>query len=587
MRPASFVARSVPRWRWLWQHCLDQHHYSSHHYSSHSRTFALRVRTNAARFPSQPRVAPSSKPTPPTTPPSSRTRPARVCTPSATSLPLARDTATAATSAQLALVEAEKAHQPDTALELLPLVDQQTSPLTSSQPDSHWTEHLSSATAFESAVLSFAQKEQWSSLLTLYLAHPFHHPLLSVSFTPSTSASQLAIEAAMELRDWDKVLRVHVRTVVYEHRRQERGEDAGLKKQPVTATTKPSRSIKYSDRAAAASSASAFYRVHACLDCVLYSAYRLGRHDLVLSLFNVRTTPLPSSHTTYILSCAQTQQWQRVEQWLASVEEAVWEEVEMAAVHTVMTAWRLAFNQQTHLADQNHEQEQHRYHQSVALIAEWMMRVGAMSTPPQPAQWSADFRIQRVVDGPHSSFPLLIRPMLGYVSPLLVSALSTTTHYSEVGNMEAIITLTLLRMRSHLLSSPAPLLFSIYIQPPHSSLTSWDVDTAVEALGIRGMSAFVRGSEMRAVMGGSEKRRAEEAKRREESRELFESKGERRRRRMEEEAVKRGEMEEEKQWVLEIDVETMQRWMTKTMLPWERESLSVKKQQHEQKLVHA
>ena len=350
-----------------------------------------------------------------------------------------------------------------------------------------------------------------------------------------------------------------------------------------TAASKSTRSTKRVDRTAAASAASAAYRTHACLDCVLYSAYRLSRHDIVLSLFDVRSTPLASSHTTYILSCAQVQQWQRVELWLASVDEAVWEEVEMAAVSTVMTAWRTALNQLQQRTQQQQADEQHRYTRCVALVAEWMMRVGSLSTPPLPVQWSADFRVQRTSDGRYSELPLLVRPMVGYVSPLLVSSLSTTTHYSEVDNMAAIITLTLLRMRSHLLSSsssssssattPLPL-FSVYIQPPHSSLTSWDVDAFVDSLSIRGMSAFIRASEMRAVLGGSESRKADEVRRREESRELFESKGERRRRRVEEEAVVRGEMDEEKQWVLEIDVVTMQRWMDRTMLSWERDMLS-------------
>jgi len=487
-------------------------------------------------------------------------------------------------------------HQPDTALELLPLIDQQPHPATPQQPNRRWTEQLSSTTAFDAALVEYAQEEQWSSLLVLFYAHPFHHPLSVMTFIPSTAACQLAIEAAMELRDWDKVLRVQVRTVVYQQRRQQSGTDDTVA--PVAAATKSNRTTtKRIDRAAAASSASADFRTHACLDCVLYAAYRLSRHDIVLSLFDVRTTPLASSHTTYILSCAQTQQWQRVELWLGGVDEVVWEEVEMAAVHTVMSAWRLALNQHPHASNHHsnqhqhqhqQQQEQHRYTHSLALVTQWMMRVGALSTPPHPVQWSDDFRIQRVADERYAAFPLLVRPMLGYVSPLLVSALSATTHYSEVANMEAVITLTLLRMRSHLLSSPSsssstpPALFSLYIQPPHSSLTSWDVDAAVDALGIRGMSAFVHASEMRAVLGGSDKRKREDEKRRQESRQLFESKGERRRRRMEEEAVKRGELDEEKQWVLEIDVETMQRWLDRTMLPWEKELLLTTKQQQQQ-----
>ena len=564
MRPASSsLARSASRWRWLWQHCLD-----AHPINPHSRTFALRVRTTAARFPSHPRTTPLPKPSP-TTPPS--LHPSRVFAPAVSA-------ATTATSAQLALIEAEKAHQPDTALELLPLVDQQAATALSSQHTTPWTQYLVSASAFEAKLLSYANDEKWQSLLSLYMAHPFHYPLSAIAFVPSTAACQLAIEAAMELRDWDKVLRVHIRTLVYNQRRLQRGDDTAEATTPI----KPSRSNKRVNRTSATSFDSATYRTHACLDCVLYSAYRLGRHDLVLSLFNVRTTPLPSSHTTYVLSCAQTEQWQRVELWLASVEEAVWEEVEMAAVSTVMTAWRNALSQSHSTNHLTHQQDHLRYNHSLALVTDWMMRVGAMSTPPQPVQWSDDFRVQRMADGQYSSFPLLIRPMVGYVSPLLVSSLAATTHYSEVANMEAIITLTLLRMRSHLLSSTSAPLFSIYIQPPHSSLTSWDVDAAVESLSIRGISAFVRASEMRAVMGGSEKRKAEQVKRREESRELFESKGERRRRRLEEEAVKRGELDEEKQWVLEIDVETMQRWMNRTMLPWENELLASRTQQQQQ-----
>ena len=582
MRSASCAVTRSVRWRWLWQHCLD-----SHPTGTPSRTFALRVRTTAARFPSQPRTTPAPSKSTPTTPPSSSTRLSRPIAPPITSRPLT-DTAAAAISPQLALIEAEQAHQPDTALELLPLVDRQTQPLLSPPPQqpSQWTQQLSSASAFESASVAFAQSEQWLSLLSLYLAHPFHHPLTALTFVPSTAASQLAIEAAMELRDWDKVLRVHTRTLVYERRRQQQTPvGTAVLNQPASQTTaKPSRSTKRTLPSTTASSAT--YRVHACIDCVLYSAYRLDRHDLALSLFDVRSTPLASSHTTYILSCARSQQWQRVELWLASVDEAVWEDVEMAAVSTVMTAWRGALNQPH--ASHDRQQEQQRYDRAIAHVAECMMRVGAMSTPPQPVRWSDDFRVHRQVDGQHASFPLLIRPMMAYVSPLLVSALSTTTHFSEVDNMAAVITLTLLRIRSHLLassssSSPStPPLFSLYIQPPHSSLTSWDVDAAVDALHIRGMSAFIRGSDIRAVMGGSDSRKAEEAKRREQSRELFESKGERRRKRIEEAAIARGEMEEEKQWVLEVDAETMQRWMDRTMLPWEKELLSKSRKQQQQ-----
>ena len=567
--------RSTLRWRWLWQHCLD-----APRTITHSRPFALRARTTAARFPSQPRTFPPTSRTPTATSPSSRPRPSRADAPPATQQPHVASTATSATnSAQLALIEAEKLHQPDTALELLPLVDQQQPlPLLASE----WAEQLSTATAFHTALVEFAQAEKWSSLLSLYLAHPFYQPLSSIAFIPSTAASQLATEAAMELRDWDKVLRVHVRRVVYERRRLQGVVDTLADMQP-TSTVRPTKRV---DRTATvASSASAAYRAHACVDCVLYAAYRLGRHDMVQFMFNVRTTPLPSSHTTFILSCAQTRQWQRVEQWLASVDEAVWEEVEMAAVSTAMSAWRLALNQSHSTASHTQQHEQQRYNQSVALVAEWLMRVGAISTPPQPVQWSSDFRVQRAADGQYSQFPLLVRPMAGYVSPLLVSALSATTHYSDEANMAAIVALTLLRMRSHALlspasstSSPTPL-FSVYFQPPHSSVTGWDVDAAVEALGIRGMSAFVRASEMHAVIGGSEQRKAEEAKRRTESLELFESKGERRRRRMEEEAVRRGELDEEKQWVLEIDAETMQRWLNKTMLPWEMQLLSMQAKQ--------
>ena len=554
----SAASAAVPPWRWLWQHCLD-----SPCRATQLRTFALNVRSAATRFPSQPRaVQPPSTPTPSSTSSASRTPPRP-----------ASDI-----SQQLALIDAERAHQPDAALAVLPRLDSESqaqAPTINQQHAGRWAKQLASAATFATALIEYAQSEQWSPLLQLYLEHAFYQPLSSVTFIPSVADSQLAVEAAMELRDWDSVLRIHVRTLVYERRRaQLQGDDAAAHTPDVTNAVKPSTKRRL-ERAAAVSSTSSSYRARACLDCVLYAAYRLGRHDLVLSLFDTRTAPLPSSHTTYILACAQTRQWERVERWLASVDESVWEELEMEAVHSVLEAWRSALNDtQRRSSNDSAQHEQRRYHQSVARVADWMMRVGAMSTPPQPVHWSDESRIQRKANGPLTNFPLLVRPMMGYVSPLQVTSLSATTHYSEVANMAAVVSLALLRVRSHLLSSASAALFSVYVQPPHSSLTAWDVDACVEGWGIRGMSAFVRGSEMRAVLGGSERRRAEEARRRDESRELFESKGERRRRLQEEEAVRRGDMEEEKQWVLEIDAETQQRWLDKTQLQWERDALA-------------
>ena len=392
-----------------------------------------------------------------------------------------------------------------------------------------WGRDTVDAEAFERRITELVDEERWGEVLEVFLTLSS----LQAAFVPSERAYHAAVQAGMELRDWTAVV------VVWEKMRhytggalQRQRQEAIAKDVPHTRSPGKTRSRQDVDADEAAELERRWRRSVrlAVDDSVMYAAYRMHRHDIVVEVFHPQA--LPSSHTTMLLSLGRERRWDDVRRFVEDVGEEVWGGMEMAVVHDVLTHMR------------GDEEGRAVYPSVVPAVSRLLMEVGLMSTPPLPLTLHPDPRFSRHGrDDAVQAVPLVVAPVQALLGQSTINSLANTVHYTDEENMRQAVLLALSLL-------PHAALCDVAVVPPPPQVTSMDVDDVVREVGMRGESGWLTRAEMRGVMAKSARRVALEGKEREANRLLFESKAERRRRLREEAEIKSGRAQSEKHWVL-------------------------------------